>query len=184
MRIIGGEYKGRRITPPGSLPVRPTTDMAREALFNLLRTRIDIEDSSVIDLFAGTGFISYEFCSRGAQSVTAIEQHPGCIAFIRKASEILGLSMLRVYRTDVFRFLKSPGISADIIFADPPYDLPQLASLPDLILQSSTLREGGMLILEHGRTNSFSLHPMFTEERKYGKVHFTFFAKSRLKEQG
>jgi 16S rRNA (guanine966-N2)-methyltransferase len=176
LRIIGGEYKGRRITPPASLPVRPTTDIAREALFNLLRTRIDIEESDVIDLFAGTGFVSFEFCSRGARSVTAIEQHPGCVSFMQKTAETLGLDMFKVFRYDVFRFLKNPGATADILFADPPYDHPHLADIPDLVMASNALREEGMLILEHGRAHSFAEHPSFTEQRNYGKVYFSFFS--------
>jgi 16S rRNA (guanine966-N2)-methyltransferase len=152
--------------------------MAREALFNLLRTRADLESATIIDLFAGTGFVSFEFCSRGAASVTAIEQHQGCILFMRKASETLGLESFRVLRNDVFRFLKHPGLAADIVFADPPYELPHLDSLPDLIIQSDALKPGGMLILEHGPTHSFTTHSAFSEERNYGKVHFTFFAKA------
>lgn len=175
MRIIGGLYGGRRITPPGSLPVRPTTDIAREALFNLLRTRADLETSYVLDLFSGTGFVSYEFCSRGASRVTAIEQDRACVAFIKNTIDILGLKNMMVIRNDVFRFLKQPSLKADIIFADPPYDLPVMNDLPDIILSSSKTSDDGLIIIEHGPRIDFSGHHCFTETRNYGKVHFSFF---------
>ncbi len=151
--------------------------MAREALFNLLRTRIDLEDEPVIDLFSGTGFIAYEFCSRGALSVIAVEKHPGCVAFIRKTIDLLHLSMMSVIKEDVFRFLKSTNACAGLIFADPPYDLDTLRALPDLVLYSPVLRPGGLFVLEHGRKDIFQEHSCFSEERIYGKVHFTFFLK-------
>lgn len=151
--------------------------MAREALFNLLQTRIDLETSRVIDLFSGTGFVAYEFCSRGALSVLAVDQNPRCADFIRKTAGLLKLDALTVLRTDVFRLLKSAQYQADLIFADPPYDLATLASIPDLTLQSEILGPHGILVLEHGRSDSFKEHPSFVEERCYGKVHFSFFNK-------
>lgn len=151
--------------------------MARESLFNLLRTRIDLEAATVVDLFSGTGFISYEFCSRGAVKVTAVEQNLKCANFIRKTAELLEMKMLKVIRADVFRYLKTCEESADIVFADPPYDLTEIEQLPGLVLNSETLRDGGMFILEHGPDRCFSESPDFSEMRKYGKVHFTFFRK-------
>jgi 16S rRNA (guanine966-N2)-methyltransferase len=175
VRIIGGEYKSRRITPPGSLPVRPTTDMAREALFNLLVNRKEVEDASVIDLFSGTGFVSYEFCSRGAGLVTAVEHHRGAAAFIRNTAELLGMSHLHVIQGDVFRFIAHTPLKADIIFADPPYDMDGVKELPLLIFEAGLLLPDGLLIIEHGQSVSFSKHPNFKEVRNYGKVHFSFF---------
>jgi 16S rRNA (guanine966-N2)-methyltransferase len=158
--------------------VRPTTDIAREALFNLLRSRIDLESANVIDLFSGTGFVSYEFCSRGALSVVAVEQNPKCAAFIRQTAELLGMTTLTVVRTDVFRFLKKPNRPADLIFADPPYDLSVINEIPDLILSSGILAPEGLLVMEHGPSQSFSAHAQHIETRNYGKVHFTFFRPS------
>jgi 16S rRNA (guanine966-N2)-methyltransferase len=153
--------------------------MAREALFNLLMTRTDPEGCSVVDLFSGTGFIAYEFISRGAQHVTAVEQHRECIRFIRKTAEVLNMENLTVVQGDVFRFLSQLHTSpADIVFADPPYQLSDLESLPDTILTSGVLASDGLLIIEHGTSGRYNHHPQFREERKYGSVHFTFFSAS------
>jgi len=175
LRIIGGTFGGRRVTPPGNLPVRPTTDMAREALFNLLQTRAETEGAIVIDLFGGTGFISYEFCSRGASKVIVVEENPRCVMFIKNTAEQLGMNTLSVIRGDAFRFLKSTMHKADIIFADPPYDHPGIAALPDLVFDHQIVAPDGWFILEHGRTYDFSPHKHFRELRHYGKVHFSFF---------
>ncbi len=149
--------------------------MAREALFNLLRTRADLESSAVIDLFSGTGFVSYEFCSRGALRVTAIEKNGACVRFIRDTIKTLGLNNIMVIHDDVFRFLKQTGDKADIIFADPPYDMPCMVELPDIILSSAVPSGDGIIIIEHGPGVDFSGHKCFSEVRNYGKVHFTFF---------
>lgn len=178
MRIISGTHKGRRVTPPASLPVRPTTDMAREALFNLLVNRKEIEEARVIDLFSGTGFVSYEFCSRGAGSVTAVEQHRGAANFIRNTSKLLGMDNLQVIQGDVFRFIAHAPLKADIIFADPPYELEGVESLPGLIFGAEMLLGDGLLIVEHGRSVSFHQHAHFAEMRNYGKVHFSFFRRT------
>jgi 16S rRNA (guanine966-N2)-methyltransferase len=181
LRIIGGEYRGRRITPPGNLPVRPTTDLAREALFNLLQTRVDLTESTVLDLFSGTGFVSYEFCSRGANRVIAVELHPKCVRFIRETGAMLKLENFEVIAGDVFRLLQhTRQIRADLIFADPPYQLAELPQIPDLIFGTDILNEGGFLILEHDRHHSFNQHIHFVEERNYGKVHFSIFQRQSL----
>lgn len=149
--------------------------MAREALFNLLQTRADTEGAAVIDLFGGTGFISYEFCSRGASSVISVEENARCVMFIKNTAEQLGLEALSVIRGDVFRFLRSTTFKADIIFADPPYDHQGIAMLPDLVFHHQILSPDGWFILEHGRSHDFSHHKHFKELRHYGKVHFSFF---------
>lgn len=149
--------------------------MAREGLFNLLRSRIDIESAKVIDLFSGTGFISYEFCSRGALAVIAVEQNIKCVRFIQKTSEILEMNMLTVVRADVYSFLKHNNIKAELVFADPPYDLPGIESLPDQVMESEIISEDGIFVLEHGPDRQFIHHRCFAEQRNYGKVHFSFF---------
>ena len=176
MRIISGKYKGRRINPPKKLPVRPTTDMAKEALFNILNNLYYFDDISVLDLFAGTGSISYEFASRGARSVLAIEMAPLHFKFIQESCRNMDLDQVTVLRADAFRFLKKPIQSFDIIFADPPYDHPGLEELPDLVLGTNILNKPGVFILEHPGNHSFTAHPRFQQLRKYGGVSFSFFS--------
>ncbi len=176
MRIVSGSLKGRRISAPDNLPARPTTDLAKESLFNILNNHIDFDEIEVIDLFAGIGSISYEFASRGVKRVVAVEQNPKCADFIRKTIEQLKIEQLTVLRENVFTFIDRGRMTADLIFADPPYDLPNLNSIPNLIFEKNILRPNGILVLEHSKSNDFSAHPRFTEVRKYGKVHFSFFA--------
>lgn len=176
MRIIAGSLKGRRLSPPSNLPVRPTTDMARESLFNILNNYVDYEECRVLDLFAGTGMVSYEFVSRGAQSVTSIEINNSCVEFIKQSVSKLGLGNMRVVRADVFDVLKRPNSRFDIVFADPPYALEQLAELPTLVFQNNLLSDDGIFVLEHPASFSFEEHPHFWQQRHYGKVNFTFFA--------
>jgi len=153
--------------------------MAREALFNLLMTRCDPDGRSVTDLFSGTGFVAYEFISRGALHVTAVEQNRECVKFIRKTADLLKMENLTVVQGDAFRFLAGHHDSpSDIVFADPPYQLSNLENLPDTILSSGTLAADGLLVVEHGTTGRFSHHPNFMEERRYGSVHFAFFSAS------
>jgi 16S rRNA (guanine966-N2)-methyltransferase len=178
MRIISGTYKGRRFSPPASLKARPTTDFAKEGLFNVLGNQLDIEDTQVLDLFAGSGSISFEFVSRGAAHTTSVEQNYQHIAFIKKVTQELGIKNISVLKADVFRYIESCKQSFDIIFADPPYALPQLAELPDKIMQSDILKKEGLFILEHGKSNTFTTHPNFVEFRHYGNVHFSFFKHS------
>ena len=181
MRIIAGKLRGRRLNPPQSLPVRPTTDMARESLFNILNNYVDYEVCSVLDLFAGTGAMSLEFVSRGVRDVTAIDINSQCVDFIKQSANQFAVSNLRVVRADVFDLLKRANRSFDIVFADPPYAIEGLTSLPDLVFAKDLLTEDGMFILEHPREYQFDEHPHFWQHRNYGKVNFTFFA-SKLDE--
>lgn len=176
MRIINGKFKGRRFSPPTNITARPTTDFAKESLFNIITNNyFDLENTSALDLFSGTGSISFEFISRGCLNVTAIEMSEKHLAFIKKTSAELKINNLKTSRIDVFRFLKSCNQKYDIIFADPPYQLESLKTLPDLIFEYLLLTEEGLFVLEHGNSNSFSTHPHFIEHRSYGNVHFSFF---------
>lgn len=176
MRIIAGSLRGRRLNPPAGLPVRPTTDMARESLFNILNNYVDYEDCSVMDLFAGTGAVSVEFVSRGARDVTAIDINAACTDFIKAEAQRMAIKNLRVVRADVFELLKRPNRRFDIVFADPPYSLEGLPSLPDLVFAKNVLTDDGIFVLEHPKEFDFSGHPHFWQHRAYGKVNFTFFA--------
>lgn len=176
MRIIAGSLRGRRLNPPDNLPVRPTTDMARESLFNILNNYVEYEECSVMDLFAGTGAVSMEFVSRGAREVTSIEINNACTDFIKSSAARIGITNLHVVRADVFDLLKRANRKFDIIFADPPYALESLPQLPDIIFERQVLTEDGIFILEHPREYSFEDHPHFWQHRAYGKVNFTFFA--------
>jgi len=176
LRIISGTHKGRLIKPPAGLKVRPTTDLARESLFNILNNIIDLAELKVLDLFAGTGSISYEFASRGAQTVHAVEVKPAHAAFISKTARKINMPGLKVFRCDVRKFLSRPAENYDIIFADPPYKLDWLADIPLLVLDSGCLIPGGMFILEHPRDYNFSANRLFTGQRKYGSVNFSFFS--------
>lgn len=175
MRIISGKFKGRRIAPPKNITARPTTDFAKEGLFNLLANRIDFEDTTALDLFAGTGSISIELISRGCPHVTSIEQSKTQYAFIKKTCMELGIDNLLVLQTDVFKFLKKINSQYDFIFADPPYDLERLDEIPDLIFSRNTLKPEGLFILEHSAGSNFEGHPHFSEHRNYGNVNFSFF---------
>lgn len=176
MRIIAGSLRGRRLNPPQNLPVRPTTDMARESLFNILNNYVDFEECSVMDLFAGTGAVSFEFISRGVREVTSIDINAQCTDYIKAEGGRLGVRNLHVVRADVFDLLKRANRKFDIVFADPPYALEGLATLPDLLFERDVLTEDGIFILEHPREYSFEEHPHFWQHRNYGKVNFTFFA--------
>ncbi len=176
MRIIGGIFKSRAFSPGKNFRARPTTDFARENLFNILNNQYEFDNKRVLDLFSGTGCISFEFVSRGCLDVTSIELDRFHYAFICSVVEKLGIkSSLRVLNADVFKFIGRSAESFNLIFADPPYELKRLAELPDLILNRKLLSEGGLFILEHGKTNDFSKHVRFKELRTYGSVHFSFF---------
>lgn len=178
MRIVSGTHKGRRFSPPKGLPVRPTTDFAKEGLFNVLQNRTDIEDAKVLDLCAGTGNMAFEFASRGASSVLAIDQHVGCVKFIKKAASELQLNNITALKADVFKFVDKLSQQYDIIFADPPYSLEETTTLPSKIFKKGLLAEDGLLIVEHGRETSFLEHPNFISTKKFGNVNFTFFEES------
>ncbi len=174
MRIIGGTHKGRIIKVPAGLPVRPTTDFAKEGLFNILGNRINFDETSVLDLFSGTGHISLEFASRGSGLITAVDQNFKCVGFLRSASTALQFNIHAV-KADVFEFLKQCGQTFDLIFADPPYDLVNIAEIHRLVTERALLKSGGLLIIEHGpRTNLETLQG-FIQRRKYGNVNFSFF---------
>ncbi|MBR5778845.1 MAG: 16S rRNA (guanine(966)-N(2))-methyltransferase RsmD [Bacteroidales bacterium] len=175
MRIITGTLKGRRLNPTDNLPVRPTTDMAREGLFNILNNILEYENVVVMDLFAGTGAISFEFVSRGVKSVTAIEINNKCVDFIKQSAQKFEVKNLHVVRADVFDLLKRAYQKFDVIFADPPYMLEDLPKLPNLVFEKQLLVNEGIFILEHSKEHSFEDHPYFWQHRKYGKVNFTFF---------
>jgi 16S rRNA (guanine(966)-N(2))-methyltransferase RsmD len=176
MRVISGKYKRRTFDVPRTFKARPTTDFAKENLFNVLTNLIDFDEcSNVLDLFAGTGSISLEFVSRGCDRVISIEREPSHHTFIYKVKEQLDETNWIPLRADVFRYIEKCHDTFDLIFADPPYALTRLAELPDLILGKGMLSENGLLILEHGKDHSFAEHPRFEQERVYGSVHFSFF---------
>ena len=175
MRIISGKYKSRRIDVPHNITARPTTDFAKEGLFNLLNNQIDFEDIEVLDLFAGTGSIGWEFISRSARTVISVEKNEVQCRFIRHTSELLKADNLTLIKGDVFRYLESCRMKFDVIFADPPYELPNLTEIPDLIFKNNLLKEDGLFILEHSAKNNFEKHPNFSHHRHYGNVNFSFF---------
>ena len=154
---------------------RPTTDFARESLFNLLRSRVDLKGARVLDLFAGTGMVGIECASRGAESVTAVEMQRSACAYIKESYSALSFDEAVVINSDVFSFVKKGFVKYDFVFADPPYDLKKLAKLPGLVRDSGLLAEGGLFCLEHGESNSFDGVEGFLERRKYGHVNFSFF---------
>ena len=175
MRIISGKYGRRRFDVPTNITARPTTDMARENLFNVLGNLIDFEDITVLDLFAGTGAISFEFVSRGCASVTCVEKASTQFNFIQKVKKQLGEENMTLIKGDVFRFIASCRQQFDVIFADPPYDLPGLPQLPELILNSAMVKPGTLVIVEHSKANDFTAIPQFLQHRLYGKVNFSIF---------
>ena len=175
MRIISGKYKGRIISPPGNLPVRPTTDFAKTGLFNILDSRFDFPELNCLDLCSGTGSISIEMISRGAKSVTSVDNSSGCIQFLKKMCVNLNISNLNPLRSDVIRFLEQSVTTYDLIFADPPFDLDIRKQLHEIIFSRSLLNTGGVLILEHGSKESYQDLSGFNFSRQYGNVTFSFF---------
>ncbi|MBO4985830.1 MAG: RsmD family RNA methyltransferase [Bacteroides sp.] len=177
MRVISGIYKRRRFDVPNSFKARPTTDFAKENLFNVLTNNyIDFEEGvRALDLFAGTGSISIELVSRGCNQVISVEKDRNHHAFICKVMDEVKTDKCIPLRGDVFKYLKSCGEQFDFIFADPPYALTELTTLPDLIFENNLLKEGGLFVLEHGKTDNFETHPHFLERRVYGSVNFSFF---------
>ena len=177
MRIIGGRLKGRQICPPAGYKARPTTDFAREGLFNVLDNEYDFEGMKVLDLFGGTGAVAFEFASRGAAKVYSVEMARENASFIKAEAARLGLDNVVMVRDNVFDFLPICHEKFDIIFADPPYALEGLETLPDKIFDRDILYDGNYFILEHGDEHSFAAHPYFKKEKRYGRVHFSFFSK-------
>lgn len=176
MRIIRGKYGKRRFDVPKNITARPTTDFARENLFNVLDNMVDFEGLRVLDLFAGTGAVSFEFLSRGASEVTAVEMAPVQARFITSVRDTLHDPALKIVRGDVFRFLASFSSKPyDVVFADPPYDHKRFAEIPQLILSSGVTAPGGLVIVEHSKNHDFSSLPGFREQRVYGSVNFSIF---------
>lgn len=175
-RIISGKFRGKQIKAPLNLPVRPTTDFAKEALFNILNNHFYIEDIRVLDLFAGTGNLSYELASRGCESITAVDQNPKCCSFIQKTSDALGFSdIINTHRSDAMEFVKRDFQQYDLILADPPYEYGAYQDLVDQVFFKKLLSEDGMLVLEHDKETNLSEIDNFYETRNYGKVAFSFF---------
>jgi len=178
MRIIAGKFGRRRLKTPKNLLLRPTTDIAKEGLFNILNNRIYFDEQKVLDLFAGTGSISFEFISRDAEQVTCVENNLVHFKFITSVKNDLNMENLQPLKTDVFKFLGINKQSYSLIFADPPFDLDHIETLPGLIFNGSHLTEDGIFILEHSDKHNFEKYEHFVELRKYGKVHFSFFGRS------
>ena len=176
MRIISGTHKGRRIIAPSKLPVRPTTDVAKEALFNILNNRYHISDLTILDLFSGTGNIAYEFAARGAANITSVDANYDCVKFIKKTSAELDFPITTI-KSDVFKYLEKAPVKADIIFADPPYNFEdeKFAKIAELVFQHKMLKEEGQLIIEHSKHTDLSKLENFREGRKYGSSVFSFF---------
>ena len=175
MRIITGLYKGRHFDVPRSFKARPTTDFAKENIFNVVNGYMDLDGTVALDLFAGTGSISLELLSRGCSHVVSVEADRDHAAFIRQCMTKIGTDDCLLIRGDVFRFMKSCKQQFDFIFADPPYALKQLPEIPSLIFQYGLLKDGGLLVFEHGKDNDFSAHEHFVEHRSYGSMNFSLF---------
>lgn len=175
MRIIRGKYGRRRFDVPHNISARPTTDFARENIFNVIENFTDFEGKTALDLFSGTGAVSYELLSRGCTSVTAVEKASTQVAFIRKVKDLLGDENLKIIKGDVFKFIASCKNQFDFIFADPPYDLPNFGEIPGLVLESGLVKEGTLFVMEHSGKYDFSSLPHFLEHRAYGSVNFSLF---------
>ena len=175
MRIITGIYKGRHFDIPRTFKARPTTDFAKENIFNVLNQYIDFEEATALDLFSGTGSITLELLSRGCSRVISVEMDRDHHRFIQQCLEKLGTQSATPLRGDVFKFIKACKQQFDFIFADPPYALKELPDIPDLIFEKGLLKEDGVFVFEHGKDNDFSQHPHFREHRSYGSVNFTIF---------
>ena len=177
MRIISGNLKGRNIIAPANLPVRPTTDFAKEGLFNMLQSKLEkeYEDMQILDLFCGTGNITYEFASRGCSRITCVEVDFKCYEFIRNTLKKFELNDCKVVRNDVFLFLKICKIKFDLIFADPPYELKNISQIHTMVFEKQLLNAGGILVIEHGTATNLSKLQHFIEKRTYGNVNFSIF---------
>ena len=177
MRIIGGTYKGKQLIAPKNLPVRPTTDFAKEGLFNILNNKVDFDELNVLDLFCGTGNITLEFASRGAKQIVAIDKHSPCLYFVKDTAKALKLNSVYTERADVFKYLEKTHSSYDLIFADPPYELENIPMIHELVYKNNILNPEGILIIEHSSKTDLSDKEHYLETRKYGNVHFSFFQK-------
>jgi 16S rRNA (guanine966-N2)-methyltransferase len=178
MRIISGTLGGRRIQPPSKMPkTRPTTDIAKEGLFNILQHNIDFENIKTLDLFGGTGSISYELASRGAGDLTVVEKDSTMAEFIKKTADGLHIPHFLVVKTDVFKFIQQCSEAFDFIFAGPPYALTNIDELPVLVEKKNLLRKNGWFVLEHTPRNDYTGYPLFETQRNYGTTIFSIFVK-------
>jgi 16S rRNA (guanine966-N2)-methyltransferase len=177
MRIVSGTHKGRIIQTPKNLPVRPTTDFAKESIFNILNNHFEFGGLKILDLFCGTGNMSYEFASRGCSDITSIDSNYSCCEFVKKTIATFKMEQIKVMKSDVFSFLKRANNSYHIIFCDPPYDLENFELIPELVFSNDLLKTHGWLIVEHGTETSLSKLENFSEHRKYGNVNFSIFQK-------
>lgn len=175
MRIISGKYKGKTIKAPKNLPVRPTTDFAKESLFNILNNQFDFENLDVLDLCSGTGNIAYEFISRRVKSIKCVDKNYHCIKFINKIMKELDVNNYILSKSDIFSYLKKCHLTFDVIFADPPYALKNIQEIPNIVFEKKLLNNNGWLIVEHDRNTTFENHPNFFNHRKYGNVNFSIF---------
>ncbi len=178
MRIISGKHKSRRINAPNNLPVRPTTDMAKEALFNILNNRYYFDQIAVLDIFAGIGSVGFEFASRGTEQITCIDLNQGCVRFLEKIDRELELG-IQVIKSDAYSFLERTNSKFDVIFADPPYDFSQekFQNIVDLVFEKDLLNNDGLLIIEHSKNTDLSKNSTFAFSKKYGSNVFSFFEK-------
>ena len=180
MRIIGGEHGGRKFNPPNDMPyTRPTTDIAKEGLFNVLQNNLDFDEIKSLDLFGGTGSISYELASRGVTDLTIIEKDVAMFEFIKKTAATLRIENLKVIKMDVFKFINQCSEKFDFIFAGPPYALTAIDDLPKLIFEKQLLKKDGWFVLEHTPRNDYKIFPFYTSERNYGTTVFSTFIESR-----
>ncbi len=182
-RIISGKHRGRKIAAPKNLPTRPTTDMAKESLFNILNNHFYFDGIKFLDLCAGTGNISYELASRGCTDISAVDADNACVKFIEKTVTDLNFQGFKVYRSDIMQFVARDYKSYDLIFADPPFDFEQYEELVNLIFSKNLIADGGMLVIEHQSRRSLEELPHFNEKRKYGNVTFSFFKKGSDEEE-
>lgn len=180
MRIISGKWGGRRINPPANMPhTRPTTDIAKEGLFNILQNRIDFEGIKTLDLFGGTGSISYELASRGAANLTIIEKDPIMYGFIQKNIDAFGIENAKVLKMEVFSFLNTCTDAFNFIFAGPPYALGTIDEIPKIITEKKLIAPGGIFVLEHTPRNAYEKYEGFSFVRNYGSTLFSFFVNEK-----
>lgn len=179
MRIISGKHKGIRFNPPQNIPTRPTTDFAKEGLFNMLNNYYNFENVKFLDLFGGTGSISYEFASRGCTDITNIEKFPKCAAFIQKTAQEMKFEGFKSYCMDVFTYMGNCRETFDLIFAGPPYALENLDAIPDIIIEKKIIEGDGWFIMEHNPNHHFDLHPHFYMKRNYGDTIFSIFTNKK-----
>ena len=178
MRIVSGNHKGRKIKAPNKLPIRPTTDMSKESIFNILSNSYEFNEVSVIDLFSGSGNISYEFASRGVKDIISVDNNINCIQFIKKTSKELDINIIAI-KSDVINFLKKTEKKSDIIFSDPPYSFNEtyLNSMIELVFSENLIKQDGILIIEHSKEISLDLNQYFHNKKRYGSCYFTFLKK-------